>query len=99
MFPIGGFTKDVVKKIAETSGFEKVARKRESMGICFIGKRKTGFADFIQVDTSAALFDRVTRGQFFIRRLAANFARMPLRVARWFVFKPKIPIWENFGGS
>jgi hypothetical protein len=21
------------------------------------------------------------------------------RVARWFVFKPKIPIWLNFGGS
>jgi hypothetical protein len=21
------------------------------------------------------------------------------RVARWFSFKPKIPIWENFGGS
>jgi hypothetical protein len=20
-------------------------------------------------------------------------------VARWFIFKPKIPIWENFGGS
>jgi hypothetical protein len=20
------------------------------------------------------------------------------RVARWFVFKPKIPIWENSGG-
>jgi hypothetical protein len=20
------------------------------------------------------------------------------RVARWFVFKPKIPIWVNFGG-
>jgi hypothetical protein len=20
------------------------------------------------------------------------------RVARWFLFKPKIPIWENFGG-
>jgi hypothetical protein len=20
------------------------------------------------------------------------------RVARWFVFKPKIPIWEKFGG-
>jgi hypothetical protein len=19
-------------------------------------------------------------------------------VARWFLFKPKIPIWENFGG-
>jgi hypothetical protein len=23
----------------------------------------------------------------------------PNRVARWFVFKPKIPIWLNFGGS
>jgi hypothetical protein len=22
---------------------------------------------------------------------------MYLRVARWFVFKPKIPIWVNFG--
>jgi hypothetical protein len=21
------------------------------------------------------------------------------RVARWFIFKPKIPIWVNFGGS
>jgi hypothetical protein len=21
------------------------------------------------------------------------------RVARWFVFKPKIPIWVNFGGQ
>jgi hypothetical protein len=21
------------------------------------------------------------------------------RVARWFVFKPKIPIWVNFGGK
>jgi hypothetical protein len=23
---------------------------------------------------------------------------LKLRVARWFVFKPKIPIWLNFGG-
>jgi hypothetical protein len=21
------------------------------------------------------------------------------RVARWFIFKPKIPIWVNFGGE
>jgi hypothetical protein len=21
-----------------------------------------------------------------------------IRVARWFIFKPKIPIWVNFGG-
>jgi hypothetical protein len=25
--------------------------------------------------------------------------QMSTRVARWFVFKPKIPIWVNFGGS
>jgi hypothetical protein len=24
--------------------------------------------------------------------------RFPGRVARWFSFKPKIPIWVNFGG-
>jgi hypothetical protein len=24
---------------------------------------------------------------------------LPFRVARWFVFKPKIQIWVNFGGS
>jgi hypothetical protein len=27
------------------------------------------------------------------------FAGVIIRVARWFVFKPKIPIWVNFGGS
>ena len=53
MFPIGSFTKDVVKKIAETSGFDRIAKKKESMGICFIGKRKTGFADFIQVESGS----------------------------------------------
>jgi hypothetical protein len=24
---------------------------------------------------------------------------LPIRVAGWFVFKPKIQIWVNFGGS
>jgi hypothetical protein len=33
---------------------------------------------------------------FFLKngRFAGNLSR----VARWFVFKPKIPIWVNFGG-
>jgi hypothetical protein len=30
-------------------------------------------------------------------RLGAKL--VPRRVARWFVFKPKIPIWVDFGGS
>jgi hypothetical protein len=28
----------------------------------------------------------------------ANCKRISTGVARWFVFKPKIPIWVNFGG-
>jgi hypothetical protein len=28
-----------------------------------------------------------------------RFPAAQRRVARWFVFKPKIPIWVNFGGS
>jgi hypothetical protein len=30
--------------------------------------------------------------------VGAAFADLTSRVARWFVFKPKIPIWVNFGG-
>ena len=48
MFPIGNITKDVVKEISSIIGLEKIAQKRESMGICFIGKRKSGFANFLQ---------------------------------------------------
>jgi tRNA U34 2-thiouridine synthase MnmA/TrmU len=71
MFPVGSFTKDVVKKIASASGnityannfanlftfyssyhifsgFDKIAKKKESMGVCFVGKKKA-FADFLTV--------------------------------------------------
>ncbi|KAK3605821.1 hypothetical protein CHS0354_002453 [Potamilus streckersoni] len=36
----GEITKDVVKKIAASAGMEKIAKKKESMGICFIGSRE-----------------------------------------------------------
>ena len=45
VFPLGEFTKDAVKKIALAAGFESLVKKKESMGICFIGKRN--FQDFI----------------------------------------------------
>jgi hypothetical protein len=32
---------------------------------------------------------------FFYRH---GFRSVPTRVARWYIFKPKIPIWGNFGG-
>ncbi len=45
MFPVGHLTKSVVKELAKAEGFSEVAAKKESMGICFIGKRS--FQGFI----------------------------------------------------
>ncbi|KAM7378060.1 hypothetical protein PAMA_013116 [Pampus argenteus] len=45
LFPLAGLTKDFVKKIAAEAGFHHVLRKKESMGICFIGERN--FENFI----------------------------------------------------
>jgi len=51
LFPVGGLTKDTVKRIASENGLDDVAKRKESMGICFIGKRgnrKTGFQNFMK---------------------------------------------------
>ncbi|XP_041820000.1 mitochondrial tRNA-specific 2-thiouridylase 1 [Chelmon rostratus] len=45
IFPLAGLTKDFVKKMAAEAGFHHVLRKKESMGICFIGERN--FENFI----------------------------------------------------
>ncbi|XP_041724700.2 mitochondrial tRNA-specific 2-thiouridylase 1-like isoform X1 [Coregonus clupeaformis] len=45
VFPLSGLTKYYVKKIAAEAGFQHVLKKKESMGICFIGERN--FEDFI----------------------------------------------------
>ncbi|XP_062617718.1 mitochondrial tRNA-specific 2-thiouridylase 1-like isoform X1 [Saccostrea cucullata] len=45
LFPLGGLLKSEVKQIASEIGLQKIARKKESMGICFVGKRK--FPSFI----------------------------------------------------
>jgi tRNA-specific 2-thiouridylase len=44
IFPLGGLAKEKVKEIAKNQGFI-TANKKESMGICFIGKRN--FDDFL----------------------------------------------------
>ena len=46
MFPIGSLQKPSVKMLAAQMGLERIARKQESMGICFIGKRS--FASFMR---------------------------------------------------
>ncbi|XP_017285415.1 mitochondrial tRNA-specific 2-thiouridylase 1 [Kryptolebias marmoratus] len=45
VFPLAGLTKDFVKKMAAEAGFHHVLKKKESMGICFIGERN--FESFI----------------------------------------------------
>ncbi|EGW00759.1 Mitochondrial tRNA-specific 2-thiouridylase 1 [Cricetulus griseus] len=45
IFPLGELTKDFVKKIAAENRLHHVLQKKESMGICFIGKRN--FEHFI----------------------------------------------------
>ncbi|XP_037551602.1 mitochondrial tRNA-specific 2-thiouridylase 1 [Nematolebias whitei] len=45
VFPLAGLTKEFVKKMAAEAGFHHVLKKKESMGICFIGKRN--FESFI----------------------------------------------------
>lgn len=45
LFPVGSLLKGQVKDIARASGLAQVAEQKESMGICFVGKRK--FSHFI----------------------------------------------------
>ncbi|VDM95011.1 unnamed protein product [Thelazia callipaeda] len=67
MFPIGSFTKKQIRQIANSIGLTEIAQKPESMGICFIGRRK--FDSFIDqyiepviglaknIDTGKILFE------------------------------------------
>uniref|UniRef100_A0A8C5I2G7 Mitochondrial tRNA-specific 2-thiouridylase 1 n=1 Tax=Gouania willdenowi TaxID=441366 RepID=A0A8C5I2G7_GOUWI len=45
LFPLAGLTKEFVRKMAAEAGFHHVLKKKESMGICFIGERN--FENFI----------------------------------------------------
>ncbi|XP_074646045.1 mitochondrial tRNA-specific 2-thiouridylase 1-like [Tubulanus polymorphus] len=53
VFPIGDFHKNIVKEIAKRIGLERIAAKKESMGMCFIGSRdfKTFIEQYIQPKT------------------------------------------------
>eukprot|EP01122_Echinamoeba_exundans_P011023 TRINITY_DN4250_c0_g1_i2.p1 TRINITY_DN4250_c0_g1~~TRINITY_DN4250_c0_g1_i2.p1 ORF type:complete len:401 (+),score=44.21 TRINITY_DN4250_c0_g1_i2:156-1358(+) len=65
LFPVGGMMKSAVKKMAADVGLPNATRK-ESMGICFVGKRKfdkflgeyldtSKPGQFVDVDTGAAV--------------------------------------------
>ncbi|KAH8366609.1 hypothetical protein KR084_006467 [Drosophila pseudotakahashii] len=46
MFPLGDLHKSQVKQLANKIGLQRLAQKKESTGICFVGKRN--FKDFIK---------------------------------------------------
>lgn len=62
MFPLGPMLKSNVKKIASDIGLNRIVKKRESVGICFIGKRK--FSDFMSeyIDAKAGDFIDIDSG-------------------------------------
>lgn len=63
MFPLGGMHKFRVRQIAKDIGLEKLAKKRDSVGICFIGDRR--FSNFISkyIDDRPGLFIDVDTGK------------------------------------
>ncbi|XP_078676970.1 mitochondrial tRNA-specific 2-thiouridylase 1-like [Branchiostoma floridae x Branchiostoma belcheri] len=63
LFPLGELTKPVVKQMAQDAGFTHIAKKKESMGVCFIGERN--FPNFLQeyIDTKPGQFVSVLDGK------------------------------------
>ncbi|KAI8913672.1 5-methylaminomethyl-2-thiouridylate-methyltransferase [Gorgonomyces haynaldii] len=78
MFPVGHLMKHQVKQIALKHGFGNIARQKESMGICFIGKNK--FNQFVDeylpdmmcdmVDLNGTRLSRVNMNHYTIGQRA-----------------------------
>lgn len=63
MFPIGNLNKHEVKQIARDIGLEQIAKKKESIGICFVGDRN--FPKFIEeyIDSRPGKFIDIDTGK------------------------------------
>lgn len=46
-FPLGNLTKGKIKEIASENGLDFLLERKESMGVCFVGKRRSGFRNFL----------------------------------------------------
>uniref|UniRef100_A0A6Q2YZA1 Mitochondrial tRNA-specific 2-thiouridylase 1 n=1 Tax=Esox lucius TaxID=8010 RepID=A0A6Q2YZA1_ESOLU len=105
VFPLSGLTKDYVKKMAAEAGFHHVLRKKESMGICFIGERN--FEDFIleYLDPKPGNFVSIDNGKimgqhkgWFTLTLGQR-ARIGGQLDAWFVVDKDITTGEVFVGA
>ncbi|CAG9788207.1 unnamed protein product [Diatraea saccharalis] len=63
MFPLANILKSKVREIAKVEGLLNVANKKDSTGICFIGKKN--FQDFIEeyIETKKGLFIDIDSGK------------------------------------
>ena len=77
LFPLGSLRKEQVRRIARVAGLEEVADKKDSYGICFVGKRDFGSfiheyvqpkpGDFVDIDTGRTLGEHWRRGYTIVR--------------------------------
>jgi len=69
LFPLGSLNKNVVKAIATENGLGALAMARESMGVCFIGKRRMPdfLSDYLFDPFSKKIFD-IDSGKFLGKR-------------------------------
>ena len=95
LFPVGDLRKSEVKRIAKEQGLV-TAEKKESMGICFIGKRK--FEDFIgqyvtQVPGELRLVDGTVVGEHrgMSTLTIGQGARVGGKSDKLFVFAKDVP--------
>lgn len=102
LFPLGRLTKEQVRRVAADAGIH-VANKRSSVGICFVGKKRS-FGDFVAayVDRDAAA---VARGEFvdvdtgavvgehlgLVHYTYGQRARLAGRAAPWYVVGKDVP--------
>ncbi|XP_019855017.1 PREDICTED: uncharacterized protein LOC100637194 isoform X1 [Amphimedon queenslandica] len=63
LFPIGHLTKKEVKEIAIENGLHRIAKKKESMGLCFIGKRNNSNFMREYIDGEEGLMINILTGE------------------------------------
>lgn len=96
LFPLGGFCKADVRKLAAEAGLH-TAVKRDSVGICFVGKRDFGEFIAAYVETAVGAFVCVESGAVIgqhgghVRFTPGQRARIGGRAERWYVAAKDAP--------
>ncbi|CAG9805321.1 unnamed protein product [Chironomus riparius] len=98
MFPVGSLTKGQVKEIASEIGLKNIAKKVESTGLCFVGKRT--FQSFIAefIDDKPGQFVDIDTGKVLGEHRGIHHWTLGQRTRMWgtkgyFVYK-KDPVTQ-----